>query len=113
MTSETIAFRVFLTSSALSWGTRFVDVPRGEVVASDLETLEAIFMYGQNDFQPVAGKPSVSVGDVIEFERKLYLVKPVGFAEITTEEFDEYVAGDLDSRWKDAWNEKTGKVVAK
>jgi hypothetical protein len=44
--------------------------------------LELVFYWGQNDFQPVKGSPSVSVGDVIEFLDKEYKVEPVGFKEL-------------------------------
>lgn len=111
MANNTMAFRVFLTSSAYSWGVRFVDVPREELSDSTLLNLEAIFANGQNDWQPVEGKPSVSVGDVIEFEEKFYIVKPIDFSEITTDQFNEYVASDLDSRWKDARTNGFGKAV--
>lgn len=43
--------------------------------------LDQVFYLGQNDHQP---KPmrSVSVGDVIRWGEKRYVVKPLGFAEV-------------------------------
>jgi hypothetical protein len=53
-------------------------------------SLEQIYKYGQNDFQPQQ-LPSVSVGDVVQFENKLFVALPVGFKEVTIEEFNECV----------------------
>lgn len=49
---------------------REVDVP-DEVfyeLESVMDVLEKVFHYGQNDFQPVEGRYSVSVGDVIRID---------------------------------------------
>jgi len=51
--------------------------------------LEATYHFGQNDFQP-RQMPSVSAGDVIYFKNKKYLVKNVGFKELTEEEYQKY-----------------------
>ncbi len=52
--------------------------------------LNQVFYYGQNDFQPQQ-HPSVSMGDVIETASgKLYLIKAIGFKEITRGEFYKY-----------------------
>lgn len=53
------------------------------------DRLTAAFKFGQNDFQPRDGFYSVSVGDVIEIEECFYIVRPVGFDELTPEEFSE------------------------
>jgi hypothetical protein len=59
--------------------------------ASALEpTLDLVFRYGQNDFQS-RQRPSVSVGDVIQLAKRYFMVAPVGFREITEEEFDGLV----------------------
>lgn len=52
------------------------------------DTLEAIFMNGQNDFQPVEGMCSVSVGDIIELcpLQDYYRVDAVGFTRLTYRE---------------------------
>jgi len=52
--------------------------------------LGQVYHYGQNDFQLVEGMPSVSVGDVIELNDKLFMVIPMGFKEITQEELNFY-----------------------
>jgi hypothetical protein len=52
-------------------------------------TLDAVFYYGQNDFQPQQ-HPSVSMGDVIELNGKLFVIQAVGFKEITKEQLKNY-----------------------
>jgi hypothetical protein len=69
---------------------RIVDVPENRFIMEDYhdkrvsldECLQIIFYYGQNDFQP-RKHPSVSVGDVIEFDNKKYRVEMVGFSEVS------------------------------
>jgi hypothetical protein len=71
---------------------RIVDVPENRFVIEDYhnkiisleECLQIIFRYGQNDFQPKK-HPSVSVGDVIEFDNKMYRVENIGFSEVNLE----------------------------
>ena len=72
---------------------RVVDVPNDRLAeATDDEgKLGLVFELGQNDFQPKQ-HPSVSVGDVIELNGKLWLVKPVGFVTMDEDEFDKYRA---------------------
>lgn len=53
--------------------------------------LELIFHQGQNDVQPVEGVCSVSMGDVIELDDKLFLVRPVGFKLIDEDEYKTYL----------------------
>jgi len=68
---------------------RIVDVPEKKFLMEDYpwglvsleECLQIIFRYGQNDFQP-RKHPSVSVGDVIEFNNKNYRVDMIGFSEV-------------------------------
>jgi hypothetical protein len=68
---------------------RIVDVPENRFIMEDYhdkrvsldECLQIIFYYGQNDFQP-RKHPSVSVGDVIEFDNKKYRVEMIGFSEV-------------------------------
>ena len=57
------------------------------------DTLDAIFMNGQNDFQPVDGMCSVSVGDIIELcpLHDYYRVDAVGFTRLTYREFNRAV----------------------
>jgi hypothetical protein len=73
-------FNVYMLSS---WwpGSQFVrpvEVPAEELTGDVDRDLDVIFRYGQNDFQPVRGCCSVSVGDVIEYEG-LHEVAAVGF----------------------------------
>lgn len=71
---------------------RVVSVPEHVVQeSSDEEILEKIFYYGQNDFQ-LQNMCSVSMGDVIEYEEKLYVVCCIGFRQISKEQFEEYKA---------------------
>jgi hypothetical protein len=59
---------------------RMVDVPADEMAqaTSVPATLDLVFRYGQNDFQPKR-MPSVSVGDVIRYEGQRWRVEPIGF----------------------------------
>jgi hypothetical protein len=79
------------------WGNgavRQVDIPDEELAVLNTpgEALEKIFYYGQNDFQP-QNLPSVSTGDVAEWDGKLFKCLPVGWKEISREEFDVYRKG--------------------
>ena len=47
------------------------------------KALDNIFKYGQNDVHNVEGKPSVMVGDIIEFEGKMFRVENEGFKELS------------------------------
>lgn len=58
---------------------RMVDVPDEEATCPHEELLELIFYYGQNDFYPVKGRPSVSVGDIVHIEGCRYRCEPVGW----------------------------------
>ncbi len=55
------------------------------------EVLENVFKYGQNDFQEQDDKPSVSVGDVIQLKDRYFMVRGVGFKEISKEVFDSLI----------------------
>jgi hypothetical protein len=69
---------------------RNVEVPQDEIKTLKLSDfdgttsglLDAIFLYGQNDFQP---QPicSVSVGDVVRLGNKRFSVDAFGFSEVT------------------------------
>lgn len=59
---------------------REVEVPSG-MVGDTQETLDAIFQYGQNDFQS-RKCPSVSVGDFIIFFDDVYVVEDFGFKKL-------------------------------
>jgi len=88
---------------------REVDVPdQMAESASDDELLQSIFKYGQNDFQPQQVY-SVSVGDVINLRDELWIVAPLGFKQITQEQFDK-LPGNLtqhhDLYWNFLYNDK-------
>lgn len=78
---------------------REVEIPDGEWNAQfniPTRQLELVFHYGQNDFQPVSNCPSVSVGDVIELEDKLFKVCGFGFSEMSQEQYEAFA--QLDQR---------------
>lgn len=61
---------------------REVDVPWHMIVGAEMtDALDAIFHYGQNDFQPKKC-PSVSVGDFILVFDDVYEVKDFGFTKL-------------------------------
>ena len=73
---------------------REIDIPDVEWEKMDVAgRLEAAFYYGQNDFQPVKDRYSVSVGDVIDLGPDgLHLVCGIGFKAIPAEEFEAWKA---------------------
>lgn len=82
-------FKVHMLAFGNPGEIRIVDVPENRFIMEDYhnnivsldECLQIIFRYGQNDFQPKK-HPSVSVGDVIEFNNKKYRVDMIGFSEV-------------------------------
>lgn len=66
---------------------RNVEVPASEISEDVMETLEKVYQYGQNDFQPL-NCPSVSVGDVINYDRKYFVVANFGFKQIKSEIYE-------------------------
>lgn len=70
---------------------REVEISDGfELSSKVMEALEEVFKMGQNEFQQ-RPCPSVSMGDVIEFEvggHKYWQVKASGFRALSQEEFD-------------------------
>lgn len=71
--------------------TREVDIPDDTDALPLVEQLEVIFHYGQNDFQ-YRPKYSLSVGDIIDLKEQRYLIKGVGFHELTDNEFERWKA---------------------
>lgn len=51
--------------------------------------LELVYYYGQNEFQP-REMPSVSMGDVVHYQDRYFLVAVCGFKELTPAELREY-----------------------
>lgn len=68
-----------------------------------IELLGAVFRMGQNDFQPVPGICSVSIGDVIILDAALgfgvyHLVCSMGFADISEQQYISYGRLGLEDR---------------
>ena len=71
--------------------TRTIDIPAEDIEAIPFDSqirdavLELAFKYGQNDFQPISDRRSVSVGDVIEFEAwgEFHLVESLGWTKVS------------------------------
>lgn len=86
-------FTVHMLAYQPEYKTRIVEVPEDQLrkTSSGEEVLSMIFHFGQNDFRPVPDTCSVSMGDVIEYDGKLYLIKPIGYAKMTIEQYTKYV----------------------
>lgn len=83
-------------------GIREVEVPDEFVEMGKVKReilLERIFCNGQNDIQKKP-RPSVSVGDVIVLEDGLFMIKGVGFAQVTEETLDELNSLPREERWR-------------
>lgn len=61
---------------------RVVDVPDHELTGVVERDLEKIFYYGQNDFQPIPKRCSVSAGDVVRYHGQRYMIDTVGTRKI-------------------------------
>lgn len=86
-------FRVHLLAFSDPGTIREVEVPETALSDDRIQTLEQVFYFGQNDFQPQE-LPSVSMGDVIEYhdgrDLRLYMVVSRGFEEIGPVLFGTY-----------------------
>jgi hypothetical protein len=71
---------------------REVKVPDEELSENVGSNLELIFKYGQNDFQNVPGRCSVSVGDVIEYGHELIVVCGIGFKKLSLQQYRDFIA---------------------
>lgn len=85
---EMVAFK----SQDYGYGIRTVVVPDGELTGVTDNDLGRIYYWGQNDFQSQQ-IPSVSVGDVIRYDKRRYLVKTVGFEEVGLDEKGGFLRG--------------------
>lgn len=88
--------------------TRLVDVHDHWLHLADSrkKLLELVYYYGQNDVQPVNDCCSVSMGDVAVVEGKYFLCCPVGWRELSEEEFRAYKATNrLDRRYSQIMTE--------
>jgi hypothetical protein len=61
---------------------RIVRVPLDELDGIPAHDLERIFYWGQNDFQNVAGRCSVSVGDVVRINGDRWRVDLTGWTKV-------------------------------
>ena len=72
---------------------RNVEVP-DEIISAcghDSETLlDKVFIFGQNDKQPIEKVCSVSAGDVIQNGERYFLILSTGFQEISEEQLHKY-----------------------
>jgi|TARA_B110000902_G_C14055214_1_gene493302 hypothetical protein len=65
---------------------RTVVIPTEELKGTAKSDLDKIYHYGQNDFAIVEQKlPSVSVGDIIQYDEALHIVRNSGFEELKGE----------------------------
>ena len=61
-----------------------------EATGTEDSILNANYHYGQNDIQPVPGRCSVSMGDVILLDQDSYLVVALGFHKMFAAEYEGY-----------------------
>ncbi len=69
---------------------REVTIPDEESNKTGDDLLEAVFKYGQNDFQFGGGRVSVSMADVIHLDGEKWLILGTGFKKLTDEEYKQY-----------------------
>lgn len=69
---------------------RNVEVPDNLLTGTEND-LELIFNYGQNDVQ-IKNHPSVSAGDIINYNDKKFVVAGIGFKLMSQEEYKQYLA---------------------
>lgn len=84
---------------------RPVNVPDEVIAGREKDTafvLEKVFYFGQNDFQPLPDRYSVSVGDVALLNGQFWVVRPMGWAELTPAEFQAYLGMEQQDR---AWSQ--------
>lgn len=89
MTHKT--FRVQMLAFADPGTVREVEVPVEKVSEKIHSLLDAIYYYGQNDFQP-KNCPSLSVADVIEVDDDKYLICSFGFRKLNEQEYQELLS---------------------
>ena len=75
-------------------GTYTIRRVKVDLKLTDWNILEAIFENGQNQFQNVPNCCSVSIGDVVELEDKLFIVCIGGFHQISKEIFENLLSMD-------------------
>jgi hypothetical protein len=74
--------------------TRFVNIPDDEWNNAQgvIPKLELVYHYGQNDFQPVKDRCSVSAGDVVKLFGKCYKTCFYGWKELSVEDYAKYLS---------------------
>lgn len=90
-------FQVELLAFGKPGEIREVEISDEEANADTVDKLEAIFKFGQNEFQP-RRHPSVSVGDVIRMDGEKFLVCRLGFRKLSNAEYQRFVALDRRDR---------------
>lgn len=85
---------MFMDCNENLYFTRRVKIPVADLVGSIYKVLDKIFVAGQNDFNPVENCCSVSSGDVIEYDSRLWLIASFGFTQITEDQFDSLLKTD-------------------
>lgn len=85
---------------------REVDIPDDEYNPNKpvFTRLDQVFHWGQNDFQPIAGKCSVSVGDVIQMDGHKFRVDSASFHQFTDEDYQSYLAMDRGQRMMECFD---------
>lgn len=91
-------FNVFLTAFTNNQ-IRQVEVPDNEIKGDLNFILNRIFWWGQNEAQPQQNC-SVSAGDAIEYQGKLYLILMAGFREISNIQLEEFKGLDHSEKMK-------------
>ena len=89
-----MTFKVHMLANHDPYCIREVVIPDTAQVTdetSQATLLDLVFYYGQNEFQPLRDRYSVSCGDVIELhDGSLHVVASVGFKQISPEQFEKY-----------------------
>ena len=70
---------------------RKVLVPTKELNGDPHHDLERVFYYGQNDFQPVADRCSVSMGDVVRYKGQRWYCSMVGWQQLPNQTYEANV----------------------
>ena len=77
---------------------REVEMPDETSYETQASLLEGVFMWGQNEVQPISGVYSVSVGDIIYLNGKRFLILATGFKEMSDADYEGYLKLDLRGR---------------
>jgi hypothetical protein len=75
----------------MSGAIREVKLPDMPDDASVEDILDATWHWGQNDFQAVKDRCSVSMGDVVLLDNERYIVAMMGFHKMSDDEYQRYI----------------------